>query len=263
MTNITFNITLVMYFISTLGHTLYLVHRKPLVKSISFYSLGLGLFVHSIAIFLRSSETGHGPYTTGFEIASFFAWAIVIIFFITEWKYKIKDLGAFIIPVVFLIFLYSAFQSRDFSLIDESSTMFWLTMHRTLSIIGYAAFAIAFGAAVMYLIQENQVKNKKLGIMYFRMPSLEVLDNLNYKVIAIGFPLFTIGFMTGSIWNVKTEESLFSWDVLRTWPLIAVWLIYCAIFFGRLLVGWRGKKAAQGAILGFFTIIVSYFMHVM
>ena len=95
------------------------------------------------------------------------------------------------------------------------------------------------------------------------MPSLEVLDNLNYKVIAIGFPLFTIGFMTGSIWNVKTDESLFSWDVLRTWPLIAVWLIYCAIFFGRLLVGWRGKKAAQGAILGFFTIIVSYFMHVM
>jgi len=85
-------------------------------------------------------ETGHGPYTTGFEITSFFAWVIVVIFFITEWKYKIKDLGAFVIPIVFLIFLYSAFQSREYSLIDESATMFWLTMHRTLSIIGYAAF---------------------------------------------------------------------------------------------------------------------------
>ena len=78
-----------MYFISTLGHTLYLIHRKPLVKSISFYSLGLGLFVHSIAICIRSAETGHGPYTTGFEIASFFAWAIVIIFFITEFFIRV------------------------------------------------------------------------------------------------------------------------------------------------------------------------------
>ncbi|SVC06961.1 uncharacterized protein METZ01_LOCUS259815, partial [marine metagenome] len=64
MANITFNITLAIYFISTLGYTFYLVHRKPLVKLISFYSLGSGLFVHSIAIYLRSVETGHGPYTT-------------------------------------------------------------------------------------------------------------------------------------------------------------------------------------------------------
>ena len=262
MENITFNITLLIYLISTLGYTLYLGYRNPLVKSISFYSLVLGLFSHTTTIFIRSIETGHGPYTTGFEITSFFSWVLVIIFFITEWNYKIKDLGAFIIPVVFMIFLYSAFQSREYSMIDESLTMFWLTIHRTLSIIGYAAFAIGFGVAVMYLIQENQVKSKKLGVMYFRMPSLEVLDNLNYKVIAIGFPLFTLGFMTGSIWNIKTDESLFSWDTLRTWPLIVVWLIYSGIFFGRHLAGWRGKRAAQGAIFGFITIIVSYFFHV-
>ena len=262
MANITFNTALLSYLVSALGYTLYLVYRKSAVKLISAFSLGLGLLSHTVTICLRSIDTGHGPYTTGFEITSFFAWVIVVIYFIIEWKYKIKDLGAFVIPVVFLILLYSAFQSREFLLIDDSSTMFWLTMHRALSIVGYAAFAIAFGAAFMYLIQENQVKTKKLGIMYFRMPSLEVLDNLNYKVIAIGFPLFTLGFMTGSIWNIKTDESLFSWDALRTWPLIVVWLIYCGIFFGRLLVGWRGKKAAQGSILGFVAIIVTYFFHV-
>jgi cytochrome c-type biogenesis protein CcsB len=262
MANITFNISLFIYLFAALGYSLYLVYRRPLVKSLSFFSLGVGLLFHTVNISLRSMETGHGPYTTGFEITSFLAWAIVVIFFITEWKYKIQDLGAFIIPVVFLIFLYSAFQSREYSLINESATMFWLTMHRTLSIIGYAAFAIGFGVAVMYLIQENQVKRKKLGVMYFRMPSLEVLDNLNHKAIAFGFPLFTLGFMTGSIWNIKTDESLFSWDLFRTWPLIAVWLIYCGIFFGRLIVGWRGKKAAQGSILGFVTIVVSYFFHV-
>ena len=261
MVNIIFNAALICYLFSGLGYTLYLVFRNTMVKQFSIYLLGLGLFSHTVTIGLRSVETGHVPYTTGFEIASFLAWVIVVIYFLIEFKYKIKDLGAFVIPVVFLILLFSFFQSREFSLIDESSTMFWLTMHRTLSIIGFAAFAIAFGAAVMYLIQENQVKTKKMGVMYFRMPSLEVLDNLNYKVICIGFPLFTLGFMTGSIWNIKTDES-FAWDPISTLPLIVVWLIYCSIFFGRLLVGWRGKKAAQGAILGFVSVIVSYFFHV-
>ena len=262
MANIIFNIALLSYFISALGYTFYLVYRESIVNLISAFALGLGLISHTITIGLRSAETGHGPYTTGFEIASFLAWVIVVIFFLTEWKYKIKDLGTFVIPVVFLILFYSAFQSREVLLIDDSSTMFWLTMHRTLSIIGYAAFAIAFGGALMYLIQENQVKSKKLGVMYFRMPSLEVLDDLNYKVIAIGFPLFTLGFMTGSIWNVKMNESFFSWDILRTLPLVIVWLIYFGIFFGRILAGWRGKKAAQGSILGFVTVVLTYFLHV-
>ena len=262
MANIAFNVALLSYLISALGYTFYLVYRESVVNLISAVSLGMGLFSHTTTIVLRSVETGHGPYTTGFEIASFLAWVIVVIYFLTEYKYKIKDLGAFVIPVAFLILFYSAFQSREVLLIDESSTMFWLTMHRTLSIIGYAAFAIAFGVALMYLIQEHQVKSKTLGVMYFRMPSLEVLDELNYKVIAIGFPLFTLGFMTGSIWNVKMDESFFSWDILRTLPLVVVWFIYFGIFFGRILVGWRGKKAAQGAILGFVAVIGTYFLHV-
>ena len=97
----------------------------------------------------------------------------------------------------------------------------------------------------MYLIQEHQVKTKKLGIMYFRMPSLEVLDDLNFKVIIIGFPLFTLGFMTGSISNMQLNQSFFSWDLTRTLPLVATWLIYSLVFFGRMIVGLRGKKAAQ------------------
>ena len=262
MGNVAFNIALLSYLVAALGYSLYLVYRKPSVNLMSATVLGAGLLANSVSIGLRSAETGHGPYTTGFEIASFFAWLIVVVFFLTEWKYKIKDLGAFVVPVVFLILFYSAFQSRELALIDDSSAMFWLTLHRTLSILGYAAFAIAFAAAIMYLIQENQVKSKKLGIMYFRMPSLEVLDDLNYKVITAGFPVFTLGFMTGVIWNIKMDETLFSWDLLRTWPLVAVWLIYCAVFFGRILMGWRGKRTAQGAILGFVSIMFTYFLHV-
>jgi ABC-type transport system involved in cytochrome c biogenesis permease subunit len=225
--------------------------------------VAFGLLCQTVTIGVRSSQTGHGPYTSSFEVALFLAWLMVVVFFLTEWKYKIKNLGAFIIPIVFVILLFSAFLSKDVILVYESSEMrFWLTMHRTLSILGYAAFSIAFASGIMYLIQEHQVKTKKLGIMYFRMPSLEVLDDLNFKVIMLGFPLFTLGFMTGSISNMQLNQSFFSWDLNSTLPLVATWLIYSLVFFGRIMVGLRGKKAAQGAILGFVTVIWTYFLHI-
>ena len=222
----------------------------------------MGLISHTVSIGLHSAITGHGPYTTSYEIAMFLAWFIVVIYFLTEWKYKIKDLGSFVIPLVFLVMLVSVFLSKDAGLVPESEVRFWLTMHRTLSIIGYAAFSIAFAAGIMYLIQEHQVKSKKLGIMYFRMPSLEVLDDLNFKVITIGFPLFTLGFMTGSIWNTKMDQAFFSWDLAKTMPMVIVWLIYGLVFFGRMTTGLRGKKAAQFAILGFVTVIGTFFLHI-
>ncbi len=260
---ISFNLALICYLAASIQYFIYLAYRKPLVQTLATVTVSLGLLAHTVMIGLRAKETGHGPYTTSFEVALFFAWMIVVIYFLTEWKYRIKDLGSFVIPIVFLILLYSAFLSRESGLpIPQSDARFWLTLHRTLSIIGYAAFSMSFGAGIMYLIQERQVKSKKLGVMYFRMPSLEVLDDLNYKVISIGFPLFTMGFMTGAIWNEKAHQAFFTWNIGKTWPLVIVWMIYCMVFFGRFFVGLRGKRAAQGSILGFVAMIFSYFLHV-
>jgi len=262
MDKISFNVALFSYLVASLGYFVYLVYRRPVVATLSGVIVAIGLFFQTISIGLHSALTGHGPYTTSYEIVMFLAWFIVVIYFLTEWKYKIKDLGSFVIPLVFLVMLISVFLSRDAGLVPESEVRFWLTIHRTLSIIGYAAFSIAFAAGIMYLIQEHQVKTKKLGIMYFRMPSLEVLDDLNFKVITIGFPLFTLGFMTGSIWNTKMNQAFFSWDLERTMPMVMVWLIYGLVFFGRMTTGLRGKKAAQGAILGFFAVIGTFFLHI-
>ena len=262
MDKISFSVALFSYLAASLGYFVYLVYRRPLVSSLAGGAVALGLISHTISIGIHSAITGHGPYTTSYEIAMFLAWFIVVIYFLTEWKYKIKDLGSFVIPLVFLVMLVSVFLSKDAGLVPESEVRFWLTMHRTLSIIGYAAFSIAFAAGIMYLIQEHQVKSKKLGIMYFRMPSLEVLDDLNFKVITIGFPLFTLGFMTGSIWNTKMDQAFFSWDLAKTMPMVIVWLIYGLVFFGRMTTGLRGKKAAQFAILGFVTVIGTFFLHI-
>ena len=263
MTLITFNIAMISYLVASLECFVYLVYRKQFVATLAAITVAVGWVFHTLVIVFRSQETGHGPYTTSFEVAIFFSWVMVLVYFFMSWKYKIKDLGSFVIPVVFLTLLYATFLSKEAVPFPESQFQILLTLHRTLSILGSVAFAMAFAAGLMYLIQEKQVKSKKLGIMYFRMPSLEILDNLNYKVIAVGFPLFTLGFVTGSIWNAQMNQlSLFSWDLVKTWPLVIGWLLYGLLFFGRLLAGLRGKKSAQLSILGFVTIMLTYLLHV-
>lgn len=254
---------MVSYFLASLGYFVYLVYRRPLVSKLATGTVLVGLLSHTLIIGLRSQETGHGPYTTSFEVAIFLSWLVVVVYCFTHWRYKIKDLGSFVVPVAFLILLYATFLSKDVVPIPESEFKVLITLHRTLSIIGFAAFAIAFGLGVMYLIQEKQVKSKKLGMMYFRMPSLEALDNLIYKAVTVGFPLFTLGFLTGSIWNFQVgESSFFSLDMISIWPLILGWVLYGLVFFGRRGLGWRGKKGAQGSVAGFVTVMISIILHI-
>ena len=103
MDKVSFNIALFSYLLASLAYFVYLVYRRPLVSTLAGGAVGFGLLFQTASIGIRSSITGHGPYTTSYEIAIFLAWFMVVIYFLTEWKYKIKDLGAFVIPVVFFV----------------------------------------------------------------------------------------------------------------------------------------------------------------
>lgn len=260
MKDVAFNISLFCYFIASLKHILYLVLRRRFLYLIANWTVGIGFVALFLGLILRSVETGHGPYTNIYEYSLFLSWAIILSYFFVEFKYRIKDLGAFVVPLAFFIMLYASSLPQESGAIG-SSKKFWLTIHLTLSMLGLGAFVIAFGASIMYLVQEKLLKTKKIGSLYHRLPSLEILDDLIHWVIAIGFPVFTIGFITGSIWIEKTKGSYFSWDVQKTLPLLITWFIYGSLFFGRITAGWRRKKAATLSIVGFFSIVITYILH--
>ena len=106
MDKISFNLSLFSYLLASLGYFVYLAYRRPLVSTVAGWAVGFGLICQTVTIGIRSSQTGHGPYTTSFEVALFLAWLMVVVYILTEWKYKIKDLGAFVIPLVFIVLLY-------------------------------------------------------------------------------------------------------------------------------------------------------------
>ena len=133
----------------------------------------------------------------------------------------------------------------------------WLIAHVITCFFGYAAFGIAFGLSLMYLIKRRESGTGRN--MFVRLiPGTPVLDELTYQMILIGFLLLTLGIITGSVWAHSAWGSYWSWDPKETWSLIT-WLVYAALLHSRLIRGWRGKRIAVLSIVGFCCILFTYF----
>jgi cytochrome c-type biogenesis protein CcsB len=112
-------------------------------------------------------------------------------------------------------------------------------------------------AGIMYLIQEYQIKSKKLGSFFNRLPSLQTLDSINHYALMYGFPFLTLGMVTGAIYAQYALGSYWRWDPKEVWSLIT-WLLYAALLHERLTVGWRGRRAAVMSIVCFLVLLFSF-----
>ena len=117
---------------------------------------------------------------------------------------------------------------------------------------------MACGIGILYLIQENAIKTKRPGFFFQRLPSLERLDATGYSCLVIGFTLLSLGLITGFVYAKAVWGRFLGWDPKEVWSLIT-WLIYAALLHQRLTVGWRGRRAAIMAIVGFGVIIFTFF----
>jgi cytochrome c-type biogenesis protein CcsB len=239
---------LYLYFVFTLNERSARIGRMFLL---------VGVIVHGVAFVARYFAAGYTPITSLFESLTFFAFAIVGVFLAFELRYNLRVLGAFVAPLAFAFSIFAAFLPGEVRTLAPALNSYRLPLHVMLLFFGNAVFAVAFGAAIMYLLMEKELKRKKLGAIFKRLPSLDVLDDINYRCLTIGFPLLTLGIITGSIWAEYAWGSYWSWDPKEVWSLIT-WLLYAALLHGRLTVGWRGRKAAILAIVGFGAILFTF-----
>ncbi|MCL5966692.1 MAG: c-type cytochrome biogenesis protein CcsB [Deltaproteobacteria bacterium] len=217
----------------------------------------IGVILHAAGFVARYVLAGYTPITNLFESLSFFALAIVTAFLVTEIRYNLRILGSFVAPLGFVFSASAVFLPGDVVRLAPALNSYWLPVHVLLLFIGDAVFAVMFGAGIMYLLQEKQVKKKRLGAIFKRLPPLDVLDEINYRCLTIGFPLLTAGIITGSIWAEYAWGSYWNWDPKETWSLIT-WLLYAALLHGRLTIGWRGRRAAILAIVGFGAVLFTF-----
>src|ERR1039457_1865174 len=257
MNSLLFFGTLGLYLIATVTYIIYLFKPQPAVGRAAHWLITAGLLSHCIFTILRYLEAGHTPITNFHESLSFFSLAVVGTFIAFESRYKVYILGSFVTPLALLLMIASSLYPSAIPLLPPALKSNWLLVHSSLAFISYATFTVAFGAAIMYLIQEHFLKRKRFGALYQKLPSLVVLDEINYRSLTFGSPLLTVAIITGAIWAETAWGTYWSWDPKETWALIT-WFVYAALLHGRLTTGWRGRRAALMAIAGFFILLFTF-----
>jgi cytochrome c-type biogenesis protein CcsB len=255
--NLSFTIGFVFYIVATLSYVSCFILRRENLGKLGFFFSVFGFLLHTLSLFIRVAEFGHPPISNLYESLSFFAWAVVLIYLFIEGRAKIKIIGVFALPFVIFLLGWASFMDSQIRPLPPALRSFWLGIHGGLCFLSYASFTLAFYFGVMYLLQEREVKTKRIGGFFFRLPSLAVLDKLSYRTVTFGFILLTLGIISGSIWASQAWGAFWSWDPKETWSLVS-WLIYVFYLHARLMRGWRGRKSAYVTIIGFLTVIFTY-----
>jgi len=213
-----------------------------------------GFGLHSLALALAAAGL---PQWGPAESLSLFAWGMVMAYLIVERRYRTRVLGALVLPLVVAAAAAAAAVPERLHALAPGLRGAGPLVHVGLAILGNAAFAVTCCAGSLYLLQERQLKSRHFGKMRFRLPALEQLDDIGLKSILAGFPLLTLALLSGFLWAGQARGSFFQLRPLEAWSLVS-WLIYAGILFARVSAGWRGRKAAILAILGFCLVLFTF-----
>lgn len=346
-----FGISNGLYFIAMVAYISYMIFRNNRIAIAATGVTVLGFLVQTLALTFRwidsyafwmASVPSSGvieallrsaPLRNLYESMVFFVWSLILFHLIIEYIYKNRSLGAFVLPIaaLALAFITVTGMSTEIEPLVPALQSNWLLFHVFLSFIGYAAFAVSFGAAVAYLIMVTESRNEPsyilgsivigiflviliaMGFDYISLTTVQrgeliqsyflkatfrsssgfmaatswaiggifiaviwrfgvrlkkvleslsltdkMLDDIIYKSIAVGFPLFTIGgVIMGAVWANSAWGTYWSWDPKETWSLIT-WFVYAVYLHARMVAGWRGKKAAVLSIIGFVAVVFTY-----
>jgi len=257
MASFWFTVALCFELLATGGFIVFIVRQEKWIFRCSYWILITGFLFHTIFLAYRYYLLGAAPILDLKSALSFFAWSIICVYLIIQSRFKLMVLGSFVAPFAAFLMIISSAMPWTEEPVKPLFKSLWLTIHVGTVFIGDALLAIAFLAAIMYLIQEYQIKQKRLGAIYSRLPSLATLDRINYYSIVYGFPFLTVGMITGSVYAQYALGSYWQWDPKEVWSLIS-WLFYAALLHQRIAVGWQGRRAAIMAIICFSVLVFTF-----
>jgi len=258
----------VIFIYSAVSYIAYLFAPETFIGRMATLTAYTGVYLGGSALLLRwhesymfDMEIGHAPVSNLYEVFILLCCVTTAIYLTLEKRYEAKAMGAFVLALVsagvfFDIWLGSVGQSEIKPLVPALQS-YWMKIHVPMNFVGYGSFAVACGAGMAYLVRYHLEANGGTSKMLKIFPSLEQLDQLAYKAVAIGFPAFTLATILGAAWASEAWGGYWSWDPKETWALI-VWLTYGAYLHARVSHGWHGKALAWWAVAGFLVTVFCF-----
>jgi cytochrome c-type biogenesis protein CcsB len=206
-----------------------------------------GMMVRWYESYLIGADVGHIPVSNLYEVFILFSMITAMFYLYYEQRYATRQLGPFVLLVIsaavgFLLWYTVTRDAADIQPLVPALQSWWMKIHVPANFIGYGTFALSAMVGSAYLLKSH-------GYLADRLPSLEVLDDVMYKAISVGFAFFTVATILGALWAAEAWGGYWSWDPKETWALI-VWLNYAAWLHMRLMSGLRGRVAAWWALIG-------------
>jgi cytochrome c-type biogenesis protein CcsB len=213
-----------------------------------------GAFFAFLAILFRGIAAERVPLSNMFEFSLTFVFAITIMYLIFERMYKTRQLGAIVISLAFLMTVYLWILPAELREVDPLIPALQarpiMTFHVSSAIFAYATFAVSFAAGALFLIRN------KWNVSW--LPSKEMLDDIGFRAVTIGFPLLSMVLILGSVWAHDAWGVYWSWDPKETSALFT-WLVYAVYLHTRTLRGWRGTRSAWILMFGFAAVLFTYY----
>ena len=248
---------LAFYTLGLLGSLVGFLTKRKSALNAATAAVGAGFLLHTAFLAVVWAAHGRFPVTTLTGAFSFFSWAITLSFFVVYFRYHIKVLGAFLLPLVTAFLLLASLIWVDHKPLPAELQSYWVYIHAPIAFFAYAAFFVTFIAAVMYLLQAHELKTKRMSLLFYRLPSLGVCEDLFSKSLNIGLVLMTLTIITGAFWADDKWGRFWGWDPKECMSL-TTWLIYFALFHLRWANGWRGRRSAYLSIIGFIVVLFSF-----
>jgi cytochrome c-type biogenesis protein CcsB len=244
------------------------VHSARMAAWVTFVVVA-GLLLHTAGFILRTLELGHPPLATSVESLAFFSWAVVLVYLAVQGRGAaraagpggMKSLGVVALPLALVGLIVGELlpglpRGGQWPASWRGS---WFPLHMIFSFLGYAAFTLAFSCALTYLVNDRLLKRKHLAGIWRELPPLAMADDLCYRLVAVGFPLLTLGIVLGSIWAELTRGDFGIWEPKGVWSLVT-WAIFAAYLHARRLSGWRGRGVNVLIVVGFVSVLLTYFV---
>jgi cytochrome c-type biogenesis protein CcsB len=213
-----------------------------------------GAFFAFLAVLFRGIAAERVPLSNMFEFSLMFVFALSTMYIVFERVYNTRQLGAIAVSIAFLMTVYIWMLPAELREVDPLIPALQarpiMTAHVSSAIFAYATFAVSFAAAVLFLIR------RKWNVRW--LPSLEMLDDIGFRAVTVGFPLLSLVLILGSVWAHDAWGVYWSWDPKETSALFT-WLVYAVYLHTRTLRGWRGNRSAWILVFGFGAAIFTYY----
>jgi ABC-type transport system involved in cytochrome c biogenesis permease subunit len=258
-------IPLVLYAAAGVAYAIHFARREPGAGRTATTLLLCAALSHTFVIGMQTMEVWHVPFSNTARAISMFVWLLTLSYIYVELTTDERAMGVFIMPIVIglqmIPVVYPGVETPN-PVLDSP----WFWVHVSSLMFAYASFGLAGVLGLTYMLQFKEIKKKHLGYLYTRLPSLQILDAMNSRAVAVGWLFLTIGVIVGIVWTSEARAAAPDDANLQAMALndpkifiaILTWAVYSFAMFSRRTLGWTGRRAAWLSALGFVIVLLNF-----